>query len=1223
MKHSLLFLLMCSLFTMAQAQNSPHLWKNKQLDQIEVPANLQVQTFASDFRLVELDRDELAPRMLSDHKSTRKLTVPLPGGENVEISIQLDQVMAPGLAIRYPGIKTYRILADGKHILGGRLGWTHQGFHATLRTDKGSIYIDPYILGLDRYYVVYNVRDNIDPTLWSGFECGTEDNVDGDLMDVDVLFPSEETLSSQDKELAGTPAVLRKYRLAMACTGEFSSFHDGADNIATVEESLSAIVTIVNRVNEVWSHEIAVRLELIENNDQLMFLNAQTDPYAVNQTDALLDANPAVLDLNVGNNSYDVGHVLSTHPSTGQGVANLEGVCRETTKGRATSAHVVPQGDPFVVGILCHEMGHQFGATHVQSGCHNVSPDTAFEPGSGTTIMSYAGICGNGFNIQGFSEPYYNNCSIQQIFEYSREGFGGSCATIEDLGNTNPEVSIDYEDGFFIPISTPFELDGNATDMEDASNMTYSWEERDNEPGVYIDEAPGPMPGSPIGNSPLFRSWAATTATNRVFPIMSRIVEMTSDVGETLPTYSRNLTFRFTARDNHAVSGGVEWAEVAFHATDEAGPFLVTFPNLGNENWTVGDYTEVTWDVANTDADRVNCQRVNIRLSTDGGYTYPIMLLANTPNTGTAFVNVPDQVSETARIRVEAADNVFFDISNANFDIEAATEAGYTLDQSPLYQEICTPELATAEFTTNAILGFTGSLDLEIVSDLPDGAIAAMTPSTIQAGESSTLSIDFTNTDLNDVISVEVRVISDIDTTYRIIDIQVTNNDFSALALMSPVDGLSGVGLSESFEWAPSPNALTYDIEIAYSPNFEADLFESATALESPEYVPAGLFESNQLIFWRVRANNECGTGDWTRPFTLQTAFETCESATAQDTPINIPGTGTPPTRMSTISVATSGAISEVAIPSVNVTYSPIQKVRMTLESPAGTRVELFSSNTCFSTDLIFIGFDDDAPNDVACPPTGNIVYRPENPLSAFIDEESAGDWTLEVKIVETGNGSTGAISGWEIEFCSAGGSAIAPTVLNNNTLFVPPNMSNPITEDLLSMTDADQSPLELEYMIVSVPENGVITYLGQELGIGGTFRQASINGYSVRYENTNGDATEDAFTFIVQDGTGGFLPVQQFNIVIDPDAPVGTNDLIAAEQFRLFPNPASESVTLEWGEATKDKLPLKVYNLQGQLVTQQTLATGLVQWKLDTSKLPAGIYVVQVGLHTERLVIH
>ncbi len=1222
MKRSLLFLLLCSLFTMAQAQNSPQFWKNKQLEQVTVPSGLEVQGFANDFRLVELDRDALTPMILSNDKNTKQLTVPLPDGSNVQLNIQLDQVMAPGLAARYPGIKTYKVLASGKHILGGRLGWTHQGFHATLRTDKGSVYIDPYIRGLDKYYVVYNVRDNIDPELWNGFECGNDDNLNGDLIDVDELFPSEQTINSQDKDLTGDPVVLRSYRLAMACTGEFSHYYRGADDEPSVEESMSAIVVIVNRVNEVWAHEIAVRLELIENNDQLIFLDAASDPY-VNETDQMLNDNPTVLDLNVGNDAYDIGHVVSTGPNSGQGVAQLGGVCSANSKGRATSTRNAPENDPFIISILCHEMGHQLGATHTQSGCQNVTPDTAFEPGGGTTIMGYAGICPSGFNVQFFTDPYYNNCSLVQIFDFTREGNGSTCGTTENFNNTAPDVLLDYEDGFYIPIATPFELNGSATDAEDASNLTYCWEQRDNEPSVYVDDFIGPMPGSPMGNSPIFRSYNPVTVTNRTFPKMSRIVTNTSDIGETLPTYSRNMTFRLTARDNDETAGGIGWEQVAFFATDEAGPFLVMTPNDGSETWNVGDYTEVLWDVANTDGDRVNCKRVNIRLSLDGGYTYPIMLLENTLNTGAAFVTVPDEISTMARIRVEAADNVFFDISNADFSIEAATEASYTLTQTPLYQEICTPEVATVQLETAAILDFDGSVEFQIVSDLPDGAVATIDPMTVAAGENSTVTIDFTNTTENDLVSVTIRAISGTDTTYRVVDVLVNNNDFSALALMEPVDGLSGVGLSENFAWNPSPFALTYDIEIAYGPNFEEDLFEAAFDLENPTYTPDGLFESNQLIFWRVRANNECGTGEWTRPFTLQTAFETCQSASSQDTPINIPGTGPPPTRTSSINVEIAGAISEVAVPSVNVTYSPLQRIRVTLESPAGTRVELFSPNTCFSTDLLFAGFDDDAPNDVVCPPTGDIVYRPANPLATFIGEESAGEWTLEVKVVESGNGSIGSITGWDIEFCSAGGNAIAPTVLNNNTLFVPPNRSNPITEDLLSMADADQNPLELEYMIVSIPESGKITYLGEELGIGGTFRQASINGYNVRYENTDGDATEDAFTFIVQDGTGGFLPVQQFNIVIDPDAVVGTNNLIEATQFRLFPNPASESVTLEWGEATKARLPLKVYNLQGQLITQQTLEAGLVQWKLNTSKLPAGLYVVQVGLHTERLVIH
>lgn len=1218
MKRSILFLLLCTFFLGVQAQkNGAQFWKDKQVNQVQVLDQSKVQTFASDFRLVELDKEQLAPQLLNANKTNKQISVPMPDGSQQSLSLQLDRVMAPGLAARYPGIQTYRILADGKNVYGGRAGWTYIGFHATIRTSQGTVYIDPYIVGEDDYYVSYYVNDNIKQDEWNGFECHT--NHESSPLDLETLFPAEDHLDALDKTVMGTPVVQRTYRLAMACTGEFSNYYDGPDNVATVEESMAGIVTIVNRVNELWTQEVAVRVELIENNDQLIFLNPSTDPY-VNQTDEMLNDNPTVLDLNVGNDAYDIGHVISTGPAAGQGVAALGGACGSSQKGRATSTKNNPMGDPFVVAILCHEMGHQLNATHTMSGCQNVTPETAYEPGGGSTIMSYAGICPNGYNTDTNTDPYYNVSSLEQMRHFTTVGNGASCGTTQDFNNTNPDVTLDYTDGFYIPISTPFELEGSATDME-GDELTYNWEQHNNTVGYpYSDSDQGPYPGSPVGNSPIFRSVEPTNEPMRIFPKMSTIVNNTSFDDEVLPTYSRNLTFRLTARDNHAESGGVGSAELSFQATADAGPFRVMSPNAGGETWNVGDYQEVTWDVANTDAAPVNCERVDIFLSTDGGYTYPITLAEGTPNTGSAFVTVPDAVGSNLRIKVKASNSIFFDISNANFSIEAATTPAYTLVQTPLYQSICTPNNASIDINTAAILDYSETISFEVTSTLPAGVTASFASASVQAGDNTSLDLDFNNTMYHGTLDVEITATStDGSTTTRNFTVKVTNNDFSDLTLNSPANATQGIVLTADFEWADIPNADAYDIQIAYSPDFEADLFEEASGLTTTSFTPQGLFEGNSLLFWRIRPHNDCGAGPWTQPYTFHTEVVSCDNSTSEDTPLVIPGTGPLPTIVSSIFIEQSGAISDVNIAALSVSYSPLQNFKIHLVSPAGTRATLYNG-TCFSTNLIFAGFDDEAPSTLACPPTGGIVYQPYEPLSIFNGEDTEGEWQLEVQVTQTGNGS-GSVADWEIEFCSS--TAVqGPSLVNNEALRVPPLMSNPITEDLLSVSDPDQNPLELEYTIVSTPEHGTLYFLDQELTVGSTFRQASINAYNVRYENTNGAATTDAFTFVVQDGTGGFLPVEQFDIIIDEDATVGTNEIIEAESFRLFPNPARNFVTLEWSEATSQELPMFIYNLQGQLVKQQALATGTIQEKVNVEELAAGVYIIQVANETLRLVI-
>jgi hypothetical protein len=321
-----------------------------------------------------------------------------------------------------------------------------------------------------------------------------------------------------------------------------------------------------------------------------------------------------------------------------------------------------PIGDNFDIDYVAHEMGHQFGAQHSFNGnagsCNgNRVASSAYEPGSGTTIMSYAGICSS-HNIQAHSDPDFHGISFDQICLYTQSGSGNGCPVVIATGNDAP-VAVAGNAGLTIPVRTPFILHGSGSDAN-GDAITYSWEQ--------WDLGPAGHPNTPSGNAPIFRSFSPKTEDWRMFPRKSDVRNNTQTIGEILPTYTRTLHFRLTVRDG---LGGVSNNTMSIDATSLAGPFAVT--SVDATPWTAGAPRTVTWDVAATDVAPVSCASVDILLSTDNGDTFPIVLAAGTPNDGSEVVIVPalPLATSSARVQVAAADNVFFDWNDAPFAIDA------------------------------------------------------------------------------------------------------------------------------------------------------------------------------------------------------------------------------------------------------------------------------------------------------------------------------------------------------------------------------------------------------------------------------------------------------------------------------------------------------------------------------------------------------------------------
>lgn len=613
---------------------------------------------------------------VSERPRPVEITVPRPDGTLAFFEFVESPIMAPELAAKFPEIRTFLGQGVDDPAASIRFDVTPQGFHAQVLSPFGSWCVDPDPSG---FYVAYpRIRPAEGESEW---HCSVIDDLG---LDSAIGEPILNVSGSQ----------LRTYRAAVACTGEYAAYHGG-----TVPSAMAAIVTAMNRVVGIYEVEVAVRMQLVANNDSLVFTNADTDPYTNDDGYLMLFENQVTVDSIIGSSNYDIGHVFSTG---GEGIASLGSVCYTSYKARGVTGLSSPVGDNFYVDYVAHEMGHQFGANHTFNGIYlscaggNRNGPTAYEPGSASTIMGYAGICGSD-DLQPHSDPYFHFASYGEIRSHVELT---GCAVVTATGNTPPSVNAGPD--YWIPRSTPFTLTGSANDDGGAGNLTHCWEQRDLGPASALT-APDD------GFIPLFRSYPPTFSNQRTFPSWTTILANLSTNAEKLPAVSRAMDFRLTVRDNSSGGGGVATDDMIVNVDGAAGPFLVTFPNATGS--LQGDIT-VTWDVAGTNTAPINAANVNILLSINGGLAFPTTLLANTPNDGSETVTLPNISTSKARIMVAAADSIFFDVSNADFSIQEVFESDIEVSETSLNFGNLAPS-APLPTTLNFLISNPGNADLQ------------------------------------------------------------------------------------------------------------------------------------------------------------------------------------------------------------------------------------------------------------------------------------------------------------------------------------------------------------------------------------------------------------------------------------------------------------------------------------------------------------------------------
>jgi hypothetical protein len=612
-----------------------------------VPAK-RFAAFNLDLASIKLTLAKAPLEFTAAAKTPLVLALPMPDGSFTRFNVVEAPIMEPGLAKKFPTIKTYRGQGIDDRTATIRFDTTPLGFHAQVLSAKtGSYYVDPYHLNDARgTYASYFKRDVVGS--------GTFD-VDGNGSALTRSFATSSATTRGASKLNSLPLdaapfgnQLRTFRAAVAANGEYTQTVGGG----TVAGGQAAVVTAMNRVNGVYETELAVRLTLVANNNLIIYTNPITDPYSNNEN--AMDENTPNLNDTLGIPAYDIGHVFTTGSG---GIARLGVVGFSGQKGAGTTGLSNPTGDAFYIDYVAHEMGHQFNANHTfnTSSDQQRSAPHAYEPGSGSTIMGYAGITAD--DMQAHSDPYFHSDSIDAIRQFVTSSIP-NVGTTTNTGNNAPVVSA--LTSYTIPANTPFVLTASATDPDNDA-LTYDWQERDLGPANLLSSPDN-------GTSPIIRALVPSTSPSRTVPALNNLLNNTFQLGEKLPAVSRpSFKWRVLVRDNRSGGGGVASQDVTMGVVNTGSAFAITSPS---ETWSGGETKTITWNVAGTTANGINTATVNIKLSLDGGLTYPITLAGNTANDGSQDIDVPYSTGSTqARLKVEAVGNIFFDISNQSFNV--------------------------------------------------------------------------------------------------------------------------------------------------------------------------------------------------------------------------------------------------------------------------------------------------------------------------------------------------------------------------------------------------------------------------------------------------------------------------------------------------------------------------------------------------------------------------
>ena len=1100
-----------------------------------------------------------------------KILLMLPNENGIEEEFVLlnSPVLSPKLQSKHLNIKTFVGSSKSRPNVKARVSYSALGLNAWIMLPDGKHHFIQPLRKTENTYFSYprSKRNSV------SFSCKTSSEIQNTASEVKTV----NTMGERSK----IASDLKTFRIAISGSGGYTKIwgDDDPENGTNEEDAFAAVISTIHRVNEVFENDFGIHLELVSD-VSLIYPDSDTDPYTSNISNQL----QSTLDEVLGSENYDLGHLFAFSGSGNGDAGSVGNVCQEGKKGSAFSSHPFQgsnsepfMNDYFDIDFVAHEIGHQFGAFHTYSYAYENGSNSA-EPGSGTTIMGYAGITGPD-DVVRHSDPYFHYYSIQDVLSYVESN---TCFT--SSMNENQAPVIEAGPNLTIPSGTAYELIAIAEDPEGAP-IHYCWEQLDK--GQVSHDNFGP--NRPIG--PQARSLPPSLSPIRTIPRMESVLTgnltqtnpRVNQAWETVSNVERRLSWGLSVRDSYrqifGQQGQVSFDTRVLTVNAAAGPFVINSQNENRVIWEAGAREQIAWEVANTDIAPINTQTVNILLSTDGGQTFPTALASGTLNDGIAHIIVPDTVTTNqARIKIIPNNSIYFTVNTQDIEIK---EMPFVISLDTYSHEVCNQDNVTYNYEYRTFSGFNEAVSLSI-ENLPPGVMARLNPTNISKnGSTGSIKLSGLNVINSQDFTLNLLAVSTSASRTIPLELMVRNDSIDPVQLLLPLDQTTQVSRTILLSWAKDINVNSYRLELSKSEDFEDIILTKNTSLTS--------FTLNDLDFatdfyWRVKSINPCEESNFTTN-KFSTIIVNCNTYTADDLPQRIKDSN----NLSGVTNVDLNIIDMAIIEDLNVhvsiDHSYIGDISIKLLTPDNKLIKLSQNLGDKLKDYTNTVFDQEAEDPIvfAIPPfTGS--YRPFESLSSLRGKNLNGRWRLIIE--DNFEGVSGFLKEFSIAACYKG------EVLSDSDL----DMIADIDDNCPNIANTDQLDSDGNGIgdICDINSQGNFTISKKDVTcIGKRNGEITINAtaqfsYNLSFIGSNGQKAESSFSAQNEIMIGN-IPVGDYSVCItaieDPNFERCFITTIEAPeplsvQTKLNPSKKSVSVILEGASKYNLKINNQLYSL-------------------------------------------